>query len=401
MDSIIDYVKKNGEYSILEMPFNEVDSLCLAQFSYLKINKSYEELLRQGEMVTPEKIATSDYTDELFSDERFRKNNIELFDAMASSKRFGNMKIFEYVDISDPQWELQFSAMTFILDNTVTYVAFRGTDEYLYSWKEDFNMAYMTPIPAQIKAVQYLNYVGNAISGNIIVGGHSKGGNLAVYASMNAVESVRNRITDIYSHDGPGFQPEVLESEAFQKISDRIKKLVPRSSIVGLCLQDQENYEVVVCKYFGILQHDSYNWIVDGCRFVRGTNVHKMNEVRIRTINSWILDMDYEKRQDFVQMLFEILSGCGTDNLNDFKGEFLIRTKGMLNSYNALDDKEKEMLQGVLKDLTIKVNETARDNLTEQINEEREKYKQIIDEGNQRFNQCLDYVIKTIENLHK
>lgn len=264
MGNITDYVIEYGDKTLDELPFNEVDSLVLSQFSYLKFDKLFEDT---DHTLTIGALKDHPDYEQLLSDPLFKEANRGLLEAMINSRRFSGVGLFEYINMVDAQWEIQFSAITCIFDNGFIYIAYRGTDETLTGWKEDFNMAYMTPVPAQTKAVQYLNRIALNVRGEITVGGHSKGGNLAVYAAMKCIPSVRDRIRLIYSHDGPGFTEGVLESDAFMAIKNRIRKTIPRSSIVGMVLQTQENHEVVKCRQFGILQHDPFNWIIEGSGF--------------------------------------------------------------------------------------------------------------------------------------
>ena len=151
-----------------------------------------------------------------------------------------DIRLNHYIDLISDKWEMQFSAVTAYLADGLTHVLFRGTDETMIGWKEDFNMAFMTPVPAQVKAVDYLHYAAERIRGGFSVGGHSKGGNLAVYSAMKCSRLVRERITSIYSQDGPGFTKETLEDGDFDAIKDRIQKYVPHSSIIGMLFQTQE-----------------------------------------------------------------------------------------------------------------------------------------------------------------
>ncbi|MBR6159642.1 MAG: DUF2974 domain-containing protein, partial [Lachnospiraceae bacterium] len=268
MKNIIDHIGRYGDFSFEEKPFGKVDALIFSQFAYFKLNGFVPFDGSFDNSVSIKEISQRQDVSELFSDERYAANNSALFYAMASSKRYAGVRLGNFIDLVSNKWEMQFSAVTFYITPDIAHVAFRGTDESIVGWKEDFNMTYMTPIPAQVKAVDYLHYAAERIKGDFTVGGHSKGGNLAVYSAMKCSRYVRERIKVIYSHDGPGFTKETLAGADFDAIKDRIQKFVPRSSIVGMLLQSQESYRVVEARSIGILQHDPFNWAIADDDFV-------------------------------------------------------------------------------------------------------------------------------------
>lgn len=401
MENITGYVEEYGKHILDEEPFNEVDSLVLSQFSYLKFDKllAVNEGDKRGRSLSELK-ESGDY-ETLFSDSRFEKVNRELFEAMAASRRFSKVKLYDYVNIVDEQWEIQFSAITCIFENGFVYIAYRGTDETLTGWKEDFNMSFITPVPAQTKAVQYLNRAGAMIRTSLVLGGHSKGGNLAVYAAMMCLEEIKDRIVLIYSHDGPGFAEGILDSSEFMSIKDRIRKTVPRSSIVGMVLQTQEKYDVVRCRNFGMLQHDPFNWIVSGTAFKKAESIHMHRHISDASVNRWIGRMDREKRQEFVELLFEILRGSGTNDLNDFKDDWMNVGRGIRNAYESMDENDRTIFLSIVREMSDAINATVKEYMAEQLEEEKEKYKKKLEEGTEKVNGYLDKLISLLEETRK
>lgn len=360
MGNILDYIKEYGHFDFTEKPFNDVDGLILSQFSYLKMDGIVPEVGTSLPPIELRDIAVHDRLEEMFSDERYAKNNREFFNALVLTKRFGLLKLNHYINLISRRWEMQFSAVCVDLLNGTTCVIYRGTDETLIGWKEDFNMAFLTPIPAQIKAVDYLNYVAERISGDIIVGGHSKGGNLSVYAAMKCPKENRDRIIKILSYDGPGFLRETLEGSDFAQIKSRISKLVPGSSIVGMLLQTQEEYKVVECKKFGILQHDPFNWIVEEDDFVRRSDVNEAFLIQNMAITDWAVNTDPEKMRLVSDILLDVLVQSGVNDLNDLKKNHAELIKNFYQAIESIDDDEKEVIKTVAKGLGSSIVEKLK-----------------------------------------
>lgn len=348
MKNIIDYIGEYGKFSFSDKPFNKVDSLILTQFSYFKLNGFVPEVGTMKPGVTIRSIANRDDVSDMFTDERYRKNNEELFSAMAESNRFGNASLNHFIDLVSNKWEMQFSALCAYLPEECAHVVFRGTDETVVGWKEDFNMSYMTPIPAQVKAVDYLHYAAERIRGDFSVGGHSKGGNLAVYSAMKCSRLVRDRISSIYSMDGPGFTKETLEDAEFDAIKDRIQKYVPHSSIIGMLLQTQEEYRVIEARSVGILQHDPFNWAIDGDDFVYVKDPDARFGISDASVLEWTRRAKPEEMKVFVDKVYEVFTEAGINDLNDFRGNWstiMVNAKSVLDS---LDEEEKTRIKAVI-----------------------------------------------------
>ena len=239
MANIVDYIKWRGDLEFKVDPFNSVDNLILARLCYIE----FDDLEPKGETL---KRITSRYIDseiKMNPGLLLNEGNKPLLEGAGLSKRFGNIVIKNFVSKIDPSIQLQFSAVTYEIDKKTAYIAFRGTDDTLVGWKEDFNMSFMDVVPAQIEASKYLNNVIDKDNyKNIYIGGHSKGGNLSVYSAVKSNKSVKNRIKSIYSNDGPGFKNSLTKSPEYKLIADKIIPLVPQSSIVGLLMEHEGNY---------------------------------------------------------------------------------------------------------------------------------------------------------------
>lgn len=352
MHSIIDYIKKYGDFTVTQIPLNEVDSLILCQLSYLKYDGIIPEVNSKLPFMTLPEIAESDDFDNLFEDRRFEDNNRKLFTEAANSRRFSSMLLGNYVSMTDEGWELQFSAMTFTFEDGSFYLAYRGTDETFVGWKEDFNMALITPVPAQEKAMQYLNLIGEMSHGSFYVGGHSKGGNLAVYAASTCLSSVRDRIITIYNHDGPGFKKgTITETEEFKMISGKIRKFMPHSSIVGMIMDSGEQAEIIECRSFGILQHDPFNWVVDGDSFRRVDGLYEHVSIQDESVNKWIDEMSDDDRKIFVDELFKVLSANGATTLIDIMDDFYSNSLAMKKAFDEIEPKNRDAIKRIFNNL--------------------------------------------------
>lgn len=351
MGTIIDYVKEYGCYTFEEKPLNEVDSLILSQFSYLKFDGLVPGLSEHKKAVSIGYLNQHEEKDKLFADKRFAEHNYALFTAMCNSFRFGKMRMNYYVNEIDLEKEVQFSAITFYLGKGCTYVAYRGTDETIVGWKEDFNMAFLAPVPGQLRSVAYMKKMAWRIRGRFYVGGHSKGGNLAVYAAMNCPPRLQKRMVEVYSHDGPGFRPEILESADFERIQEKVHKIVPHSSMVGMLLQSQENHTIIESTSYGLLQHDPFTWIVEKDRFKEVDKIYESRLFMDKTLNEWILSMDEEEIQFFVDTLYQIISAAEIDNLIDFTDNWKENLNALIEAVKELDDVSKQMMKQIIRSL--------------------------------------------------
>ena len=359
MSHIVSYVKRQKENTFLEEPFNEVDALVLSQFIYLKLDGILPTTSEKKEAVYLYEIANNLDYEKVFADERYRKDNIELFETMVESKRFRRMRMNYFSDITSVLAETQFSAMTVFLEDGPTVVIYRGTDETMVGWKEDFNMSFKEPVTGQSLSALYLQQVSELFDENFIVTGHSKGGNFAVYASMNVEEKVQNRIDKVYSFDSPGFRPEILESVDFNKIKERIIKYLPHSSIFGVLLQSKENYQIVECFSIGVLQHNPYNWQVSGNEFKKLDKLDRGSVFLSETYNEWLYGLTDEELHAYSEIWYQIMQEANITTMLEFTKEPGKTLSSLIDAIRETDDKTKEMA----KELAHGLIEVAKENI--------------------------------------
>lgn len=351
MATILDYLDTYGTRSLFQDPINEVDSLILCQFAYLKFDGLVPAPEEEGMEVGLQDLAEHPDYERLFQNILFAKSNKKFFQKMIKSRRFSKMRMQSYVNIIETETETQFSAITFLLEDGTVYIAYRGTDESIVGWKEDFNMAFLDPIPGQAYSVEYLKKVAAGLGQPFYVGGHSKGGNLAVYASMNCPEQVKKQIIKIYNMDGPGFRPEVLERYDYESIKDKIIKIIPHSSLIGMLFEQSMDYRVVKSRAWGPLQHDPFSWYVKYGRFVDISQVLEGQKLMDDTLNEWVLSLDGEQLKTFVDTLYQVISATQKDNLIEFSADWLKSINAVLTASKEVDEETREKIKEIMKAL--------------------------------------------------
>lgn len=364
MGTILDYIKEYGDYTFSEKPLNEVDSLVLCQFAYLKFDGIVPEAGGYAASVSMGFLEEHQDKDRLFADERYRENNTALFRRMLDSARFSTLRMNNYVNIIETDKETQFSAITFFLEDGTIYVAYRGTDETIVGWKEDFNLAFSEPVIGQLRSVEYLNQAASEFEGSFYTGGHSKGGNFAAFAAMNCSEEISRRIVKIYNHDGPGFRPEIRKQGNYERIAERVVKIIPHSSLVGMLLESHAaGYIVVESKSFGLLQHDPYSWLVKEDEFVRAKDIYKGRRFMDETLNEWILSLNEEQIHSFVDTLYEVVSASKAATLIDFTADWKKNMTAVVTAYKELDEETASMIKKIIASLFELAGERAREEI--------------------------------------
>lgn len=316
--TIVDYVERTFAL-FSDLPVNEVDSLAFCQLAYLRIGETFLDATT-GEGRLLRDLFQAENLERLYGGLRDPKQNARLIAAFASSPRFREVRVCRYVNDVDADRGIQFSATCFLLPNGDTFVAFRGTDMTIVGWKEDFNLAVSYPVPAQIESLAYLLECAEATTGNLFVGGHSKGGNLATYCSMNAPVKVHDRIVRVFDHDGPGFYEEVVESDAFVALIPKVSKTVPQLSVFGQLFETVPVMKVVQSNGIGtLMQHDPYTWLVDveNASFVDRGKLDAAADYGRRTLDDWLRSMDADERERFIEAFFLVCSSGGATGFGE------------------------------------------------------------------------------------
>ncbi len=310
--SIFEYIEKYGNYGFEEKDFTEVDNVILSALSYLDLEGIVSSNVKNKKMLGE---VFSTYF-KLFSvqDKNIMavRNAIDIFKSIGKKKRYRDILMYCYAYVGDE--EQQFSAVVMDITSDVSYISFEGTDHLISGWKEDFKMSYQFPVLSQRRAIHYVNR--NFIWGKrkLILGGHSKGGNLAMVASMYCHYLVRRKILWVYNNDGPGLRMDQLQSKNYQMISSKLIHIIPDYSIVGLLLQHTDNFQVIQSTKKSILAHAVVTWVVEGDSFKRAKQ-SKISKIMDEGLARWLEQYDDRQKEKFVTSLFDIFSEAGVSNL--------------------------------------------------------------------------------------
>lgn len=346
--NMFDYVKKYGNYSFEDKPFNEVDNVIFSQIPYLPlkgvvsgfghrpVTLSKAARMLEREVKKKRSILPA----------RFYKKVYRLFFLMKDTPRYKDLLLYNYIRIVD--YDRQFGAITIKLPDDTVYVSYEGTDCAISGWYEDARMTYSFPVPAQELAANYLSRTIRFLDKKIIIGGHSKGGNLAVYAALEAPFYMKNKIVKIYNNDGPGFFKEHFNSKKYQKLLPKIVKIVPRETVIGMFLYQSEDIEIVKSKSKRILQHDPFNWQISNDRFERDNLSDFSRNVSIKT-NTWLAKLSSSEKERCLKDLFKAFDSSDIVETNQLYS--LNKTKNFVKHLYHIDSESKENLIDVFKEM--------------------------------------------------
>ena len=359
MSNLFEYVEEWGQHSLEELPFCEVDNLVLSTLAYVPMGGAAPA---EGEERRSLREVAARYFEMPVHAELRDKKDAELLRKAAESPRFGGMELSLWVSRLDREVQEQFGAVTFHTGDGAAFVAYQGTDNSLVGWKENFNMGFQFPVPAQAEAARYLEAAARAWPGvPLRIGGHSKGGNLAVYAAATCSPEVRERILAVYNNDGPGFVGTLLESPGYLAIQDRVHTYVPQSAVVGMLLNHAEDYVIIRSSQRLILQHDPYSWETEEGRFVHLQKLDSGSVLLDHTLRSWIYGMEPAQREGFVDALYEILSASEAETLPQLAADWIWRLPRVIRKLHNLDAASRRVVKRTL----LQLFRSARDTIPE------------------------------------
>ena len=352
MTNLFDYLAWRGDIDFSTSPFNEVDALLLSQISYIDFSSTVTGDF-SGKAAFLSDVAKNlqllpDFQRRCQFSTGINPRTMELFLCAAETKRFSSIKMRAFVDILDETREEQFSALTYTIGGT-TAVVFRGTDGNVIGWKEDCHLSCMDEIPAQADALEYLLSAAKSSHGKIILAGHSKGGNLSIYAASKSPPKIQKRILTVYNFDGPGFEEAFFKSEGYLRVGGRIKTFVPRLSIVGMLFHHTKNVTVVTSGSKGIMQHDPISWQTGAVKFPETESTARESKYISSTVNGWIDGLSREQRSQFVDAVFDIFRNAKISENDQIKANPFESAGKLISAYTKMDSKARHALQNTVQ----------------------------------------------------
>ncbi|MCL2185689.1 MAG: DUF2974 domain-containing protein [Treponema sp.] len=362
MANIFDYLAWRGDLDFNISPFNPVDNIIFSQLSYLTLD-DIVPCIDDNNGISID-LAIRQYNEKLHSPEgiqltSFFKDDPKLINALALSRRFGKCFLFGYVNHIDTNREIQFAALSIhinaakdsIIKENNNYIIYRGTDSSIIGWKENFNMSFKNEIPAQIEAVEYLERMASKINGPLHICGHSKGGNLAIYAAANCSKKVQNRIVEIFSNDAPGFNKNIISSSGFKAIKDRIRSFVPQESVIGMILEHGYENKIIKSSQNGLMQHDLYSWEVAYNDLVYADKMAISSKYISNTLREWMDNLDNSGKEQFIDAMYHVLNSADVKSVYELEVSWFPSACRIIKSLGNIDVPTQKLIRKIIAEL--------------------------------------------------
>ncbi|MCR5718643.1 MAG: DUF2974 domain-containing protein [Oscillospiraceae bacterium] len=355
MANILDYLDWRSDVPFSVSPFNEIDGLILSEFVYLP----FEGIVPHSFTL---RISIREAREQFLS-ERIDENSrnftfdrdLALFDRLACSERFGSTQMTGFIARNDE--ETQFSVITFLLGDGTTYIAFRGTDNTLVAWKEDMNLSVMSATCAQELACDYLNAHFIQHPRPLRLGGHSKGGNLAIFAAAFCREEVRSRILAVQAYDSPGFREEIADSPEYAAILPKISTYIPESSVVGMLLNSRTDPVIVKSSGNNIEQHFAFNWEVRRDCFSEAAALSGSGDRISRALAAWINQYEDEQRRQLIDLVFGVLGATDAHTIQDLTRDKRSTVSAVVHAVRSLPNEQQKFLLDAFMGFARSLNE--------------------------------------------
>ena len=361
MADVFDYLTWRGDVPFSTDPFNEVDALILSELAYTDFENPFPEgaCIPIGEVY--EAFFQKHTREQILKDFSYTAKAALLMEEMSRGARFKQTKMQNFINEIDKTLVSQISAVTYLLEDGTTFVAFRGTDSSLAGWREDFDLSYLPQTEGQRRAVEYLDMVGRKTDRPLRVGGHSKGGNFAVYASAFSPDFIQDAILEVYSFDGPGFRRETIDSPGYQRILPKVISIIPDTAVIGMLLSSKSTHQVIKSSASGIFQHDGFSWMITRNRFAR-TSLSDMGRMVEQTIGLWLEQMNDQDRKALSDAVFMILEGTGRDSFHGMNEQKWKSVEAMISSMASLPKEKRQTLLKLTKKLIQSGSQTVVSN---------------------------------------
>lgn len=322
-----------------------MDALLLCQLSYLK----YEGIVPGDRFIGWNEITRHSNSEAMYRDRLFGRLYREVMSHVAAGRRYADTEVGFFREEVSIKEEYQFAAVTFRMPGNRYFAAFRGTDEKVVGWKEDFNMSYMEETPSQLLALEYIGAVPG--SGPLFLGGHSKGGSEAVYAAAKAPRHLQERISGVYSFDGVGLGDDMYASEGYRRISNLVTKVIPDESVVGTLFERPENCLIVESDAHGIKQHDFMNWKIRDGHFIYRERLKPAAARLANRLKHWMDSMDDEQRHEIVDLIYDMVLACRPKDIYNMADEIPARIKTVIESIINMPQRDRDEIKSALRKL--------------------------------------------------
>ena len=348
MGNLITYVQQYEAQTFEDKSLTDIDVLVLTEIAYLPFDEivpasfevkaaiSLNQLGKEFETIKEKEHENNPFM--------ITKERIQLLDVVSKSQRYKDIKVFGFMNDIDDELTKQFAAVCYQWEEESRWIIFRGTDESLTGWKEDFMMTYSDLIPAQIDAIEYLRKQAELFSGSLNISGHSKGGNLSLYASAMQEEDIQHRIQQIYCWDAPGVHRSILNTEGYQRVVSKAKRYIPQDSIVGLMLESQVPYHIIESQGSGISQHSALMWNIEDDHFVELTELTRNSQLTDQTFKQWTEVVSDEDLKLFFDTFFELIFEMGVETVNDVYYNFRMYMQKFFEKAYQMNPEKREVL---------------------------------------------------------
>ncbi len=350
MASIETYIKYYSDFSFKEVPFNDVDNVIFCEISYMNWVGIVDSSNRKVNLL--DAISLMVKREKEIEKPKFMNSIISHLEMLENSKRYKNVTLNRYSLIIDK--DTQFGAICINFMPGTVYVAYEGTDASMVGWKEDFEMSYMYPVRAQELAGKYINDNITFQDKVVYVGGHSKGGNLAMAAAMKARSGIKNKIKVVYNNDGPGFRKNEFNSQEYKEMRKKLKTVFPHDSVFGRMMNITDDYIVIKSSEKNVMQHDLTTWQCFGPFLeIDESGLSKFSDSVDTRIMKVFNDYTDEEKKDLVAVFFSILEKMNIKNTLDFKRLDINKVSIAINELKTVDNKTKKLYADVFKDFII------------------------------------------------
>lgn len=348
LGNILTFAEEYRQKSFTQTPFCIVDSLILSQIVYFDYSGSSFKRPFFGKRLCDFYEEGSDI---LMKGMMTKAGDEQMLKVLKQGGRHGDLRACSYVEEFCEECGKQFAAITFELGNGEYYIAFRGTDCSVVGWKEDFALSFQEQIPAQKSALVYAEKIMRRLPGRFLIGGHSKGGNLALYAAMHLPGELQERVKAVYNFDGPGFLKQVYENSGYRNIRPLVHKIVPQSSIIGMILEEDDLCQVVHSTADAVRQHDPYSWVVNGCAFEQVDSVDTLSGIVKRVLDEWLEELPYEERRKIIDTVFDVIYSIEISEFYEITEQKYDKIRALLNNAGNIEPEERKRVFAAVKRL--------------------------------------------------